>query len=111
MTYHSLHYNNQTFLDSLELDPERLLEGEKSKRLERYAVTLIENVFPFRKQIFSFLILYNLRTRRLYGLANAELCITLATLFRRFDMELQETDRSCVDPTYDFFGFFYLDLT
>ena len=46
----------------------------------------------------------NLLTRRLYSLAYAELYITLATLFRRFDMELHETDRSCVDPKYDYFA-------
>jgi hypothetical protein len=41
---------------------------------------------------------------RLWSLAYAELYLTLATLFRQFDMELYETDRSCVDPKYDYFA-------
>lgn len=45
-----------------------------------------------------------LLTRRLYSLAYTELYLTLATLFRRFNMKLHETDRSCVDPKYDYFA-------
>ena len=33
----------------------------------------------------------------------SELYLTVATVFRRFDMELYDTDRLCVDPKYDYF--------
>ncbi len=53
---------------------------------------------------FPLIIHSNPLTRGFRSLAYAELYITLATLFRRFDMELHETDRSCVDPKYDYFA-------
>lgn len=38
------------------------------------------------------------------SLAYAELHMTIATIFRRFDLELFETDRSTVEYTRDFFN-------
>ena len=38
-----------------------------------------------------------------YSLAQAELHLPLATVFRRFDTELFETTRKDVDPKHDFF--------
>ena len=37
------------------------------------------------------------------SLAHAELFLTLATLFRRFDLQLYETRREDVEPARDFF--------
>jgi hypothetical protein len=40
---------------------------------------------------------------RLSSLARAELYLTLAAIFYRFDMELYETTRKDVDPKHDYF--------
>jgi hypothetical protein len=37
------------------------------------------------------------------SLARAELHLTLATVFHRFDMKLYETTRKDVDPKHDYF--------
>lgn len=37
-------------------------------------------------------------------LAYSEIYLCLATLLRRFDLELYETDSRCVDPKYDYFA-------
>ena len=39
MTHRFIHHNDQIFPDPLRFDPERWLQGERSKRLERYLVT------------------------------------------------------------------------
>lgn len=39
----------------------------------------------------------------MYSLAQAEMHLALATIFRRFDTELFETSRKDVDPKKDFF--------
>ena len=59
--------------------------------------------YPVSHSFALFLLVQQLTTW-LCRLAYAELYLTLATLFRQFDMELFETDRKCVDPYYDYFA-------
>ncbi|KAL8738593.1 MAG: hypothetical protein Q9181_000644 [Wetmoreana brouardii] len=88
MTHRFIHHNAEIFPDPFKFDPERWLQGEKSKQLEKYLVTFSKG----SRQCLAI------------PLAYTELYLTLATLLRRFDMELYQTDRSCVDPKYDYFA-------
>ena len=82
---YTMHHNEDVFPDSFEYKPERWLDQSKSpenmKRLSRYMTA------------------FGKGTRICLGmhLAYAEIFITLATLFRRFDFCLFETDRSAVE--------------
>ncbi|KAK3070560.1 hypothetical protein LTR53_010241 [Teratosphaeriaceae sp. CCFEE 6253] len=73
--------NGETFL------PERWLDPDAAPKLEKYLV-------PFSRG-----------TRNCLGmnLAKSEIFLTLAAVFRRFDLELFGTDRSDVDMAHDFF--------
>ncbi|KAK5675461.1 hypothetical protein LTS10_011903 [Elasticomyces elasticus] len=67
-------------------DPERWL-GPDTAKLERCLVNFSKG------------------TRNCLGLnlAKAEIYLTLAAIFRRFELELVDTDRSDVDMAHDFF--------
>lgn len=81
------HRDPLIFPDPMRFNPERWLTQPEGKKLERYLV-------PFSKG-----------TRQCMGinLATAEIYLTLATLFRRFNMELFETSSRDVQIIHDFF--------
>lgn len=87
-TYH-MHHNEKVFPDSFAFKPDRWLGNPKgpdgTKALSRYMVA------------------FGKGTRMCIGIniAYAEIYITLASLFRRFEFELFETDRSDVDFAQD----------
>ncbi|KAK5126470.1 hypothetical protein LTR85_010706 [Meristemomyces frigidus] len=85
MSTYIQHRNQELFPDPETFNPDRWL-GKDSSRLERYLVNFSKG------------------TRGCLGinLAKAEIFLTLATVFRRFDLELFETDRSDVDAAHDF---------
>jgi cytochrome P450 len=87
MTSMFIHKNSRIFPEPHEFRPDRWLQGNPRERLDRYLV-------PFSKG-----------TRACLGmnLASAEIYITLAAVFREFDMELYETTREDVDTVHDFF--------
>ena len=85
MTTYLLHVDPDVFPEPQEFQPQRWLAG---KELEKY-------LLPFGKG-----------TRMCLGmnLAYAELYLTLASVFRRFDMKLFQTTRRDVDIAHDFFS-------
>ena len=87
MTAVFMHENPTIFNDPHEFRPGRWL-GQEGVRLEKYFV-------PFSRG-----------TRACIGmnLAHAEIYMTLATVFRRFDLELFQTTRADVDLAHDFFN-------
>jgi cytochrome P450 len=88
MTSLLMHENPGIFPEPHEFRPDRWLQANSKERLDRYLV-------PFSKG-----------TRACLGinLAYAELYLTLAAVFRQFDMELYETTREDVDIVHDFFA-------
>jgi cytochrome P450 len=88
MTAGMLHENPRVFPEPCEFRPERWLKENAQERLDRYLA-------PFSKG-----------TRACLGmnLAHAELRLTLATVFREFDLELYETTREDVDVACDSFS-------
>jgi cytochrome P450 len=87
MTSIILHENPNIFPNPKKFDPDRWFEKD-AERLDRYLVN-------FSKGTRSCLGIY---------LAQAEIYLTLAAVFRRFDFELFQTDRSDVDVAHDFFN-------
>jgi cytochrome P450 len=87
MTSIILHENPSIFPDPKKFDPERWI-GEGAQRLDKYLVN-------FSRGTRSCLGIY---------LAQAEIYLTLAAVFRRFDFELFQTDRSDIDVAHDFFN-------
>jgi cytochrome P450 len=88
MTTLFIHHDETIFPDSHTFLPERWFEPAPNGRpLDRYLVSFTKG------------------SRQCAGinLARAELYIALAQVFRRFDLELFETDRSDVDIKHDFF--------
>ena len=82
-----VHQHPSVFPDPHRFDPDRWLQGEESKRLERYLVS-------FSRGQRACIGIY---------LAQAELHLALATVFRRFDLELTETQQDAVDVYHDNF--------
>ncbi|KAI9728590.1 MAG: hypothetical protein M1834_007618 [Cirrosporium novae-zelandiae] len=87
MSHRFIHHNQDLFPNSQKYDPGRWLQGEKSKYLEKYLVTFSRG----SRQCLAI------------HMAYAELFLALATVFRRFDMELYDTTRVNIDPKYDYF--------
>jgi cytochrome P450 len=87
MTSIILHENPCIFPNPKKFDPDRWI-GNGAERLDRYLVN-------FSRGTRSCLGIY---------LAQAEIYLTLAAVFRRFDFELFQTDRSDVDVAHDFFN-------
>ncbi|CZT10519.1 related to cytochrome P450 CYP3/CYP5/CYP6/CYP9 subfamilies [Rhynchosporium agropyri] len=88
MTSVMMHHNETIFPDSYTFTPERWLDPAAAKRLERYIVTFTRG------------------SRQCIGmhLAKAEIFLTTATVFRRYDLELYDTVRERdIDLAYDGF--------
>ena len=87
-----MHTNESVFPDSFAYKPERWLDNprgpDEKKYLTRYNIS------------------FGRGTRMCLGMhiANAELYIAFATIFRRFQFSLFETDSSCVDVYKDLLG-------
>ncbi|KAL9594435.1 MAG: hypothetical protein Q9179_005399 [Wetmoreana sp. 5 TL-2023] len=91
MTCVFTHQDEAIFPDHKAFKPERwLMSKGEGRRLEKYLLS------------------FGRDTRQCIGinLAYAELYMTVATIFRRFDLELFETDRSTVEYSRDFFNAF-----
>ena len=89
MTSIFIHENPTIFPEPKEFRPERWLKGHNSKEL-----------------LDKYLVNFSNGTRACLGmnLAYAEIYLTLAAVFRRFDLELFETTREDVDIVHDFFN-------
>ena len=88
MTSIFMHENERLFPEPKTFRPERWLTPESSGRLEKYLVN------------------FSRGTRGCLGqyLAQAEIYLGLAAVFRRFDLELYETTRDDIDVAHDFFN-------
>lgn len=89
MTSIFMHENPKIFPEPREFKPERWFKKSSAERLEKYLVN------------------FSRGTRQCLGinLAHAEIYLTLAAIFRQFDMELYDTIRERdVDMAYDFFN-------
>ena len=82
-----LHTNPDIFPEPYEFRPERWLQQDSAARLQKYMVAFSKG------------------TRACQGvnLAYAELYLTFAAVFRRFDLELYDTTRADVEVVHDFF--------
>jgi cytochrome P450 len=88
MTSIFMHDNPQYFPNPEMFDVDRWLKADSERRLEKYLVNFSKG------------------TRSCLGmnLAKAEIFLTMAAVFHRFDMELFETDRSDVEIVHDYFN-------
>ena len=86
MSHWLQHRDPNLFEDGDTFNPERWL-GTDAAKLERYLVPLSKGA----------------RNCLGLNLAKSEIFLTLAAIFRRFDLELFETDRSDADMAHDFF--------
>ena len=88
MTSIFMHDNPTNFPNPQVFDPDRWLKADSERRLGKYLVNFTKG------------------TRSCLGmnLAIAEIYLTLAAVFHRFDMELYDTDRSDVDIVHDYFN-------
>lgn len=88
MTSIFMHDNPENFPSPQVFNPDRWLKPDSERRLGKYLVNFSKG------------------TRSCLGinLAKAEIYLTLAAVFHRFDMELYETDRSDVDIVHDYFN-------
>jgi cytochrome P450 len=88
MTAMLIHDNETHFPEPRTFKPERWLDPGSRNRLEKYLVNFSKG------------------TRACLGrpLAEAEIHLALAAVFRRFDMELYETTRDDIDVAHDFFN-------
>ena len=90
MDNYAVSHDESIFPDSHTYNPDRWLNDPKA---------------PDGKQLSRYMVAFGRGTRSCVGmqLAYAELYIGLATIFRRFDFELYDTDRSAVDFYMDTF--------
>lgn len=88
MSLRDVHLDASVFESPRQFQPERWLDGNNKKELERFLV-------PFGRG-----------TRGCVGmhLAMVELYLTIGNLFHRFDMELHETTEEDIRLTHDFFS-------
>jgi cytochrome P450 len=88
MTSIFMHDNSENFPSPQVFNPDRWLKADSERRLSKYLVNFSKG------------------TRSCLGmnLAKAEIYLTLAAVFHRFDMELYDTDRSDVDIVHDYFN-------
>ena len=88
MTSIFMHENPKYFPDPKAFKPQRWLKSSERNRLGKYLVNFSKG------------------TRGCLGqhLAHAEIYLTLAAIFRRFDMELHLTSREDIDVAHDFFN-------
>ncbi|KAL4922403.1 cytochrome P450 [Aspergillus aurantiobrunneus] len=87
MTSYLIHHNEQIFPDSREFIPERWMDQEKRKYLERYMVSFTKG------------------SRQCIGmnLARAEILLALSNIIRRLNLELYETTREDITIAHDLF--------
>ncbi|PGG99851.1 hypothetical protein AJ79_08403 [Helicocarpus griseus UAMH5409] len=87
MTSVFMHHNETIFPNSYEFVPERWLDLEERKRLERYLVS------------------FGKGSRRCVGqsLAQTTLLVSIATIFRKFVLELQDTSKVDIEIGRDLF--------
>ncbi|KAL2371504.1 hypothetical protein RJ035_002548 [Blastomyces gilchristii] len=87
MTSVLMHHNETIFPDSHKFVPERWLDLDERKRLERYLVS------------------FGKGSRRCVGqrLAQTILLITTATIFRKFELELRDTSSDDIEIGHDLF--------
>ena len=88
MSHHAIHHDPNIFPNPAKFDPDRWLRAEDPKKLEKYLVS------------------FSRGSRGCIGkeLAMAELCIALATVFRRFDLELADgASVEDIEPYHDEF--------
>jgi cytochrome P450 len=88
MTSIFMHDNPQNFPNPEVFNPDRWLKADDERRLSKYLVNFSKG------------------TRSCLGinLAKAEIFLTLATVFHRFNMELYETDWSDIEIVHDYFN-------
>ncbi|KIX97334.1 uncharacterized protein Z520_06786 [Fonsecaea multimorphosa CBS 102226] len=88
MTAMFIHENEKYFPEPKVFKPERWLNPGSRDRLEKYLVNFSKG------------------TRGCLGrhLAEAEIYLTLAAIFRRFNMEIYQTTREDIDVAHDFFN-------
>ncbi|KAJ5920007.1 hypothetical protein N7516_010865 [Penicillium verrucosum] len=88
MTSIFMHHNQAIFPNSQKFIPERWMDPEQKKNLEKYLVA------------------FSKRSRQCIGipLARAEILLALATIFREFEMELYETTVDDVRVVRDMFN-------
>ncbi|MCJ1462720.1 hypothetical protein MMC07_001323 [Pseudocyphellaria aurata] len=91
LTCYIQHHDERLFPASQTFDPDRWLENPKAPGTD--------------KPLSNYLVSFSKGTRNCLGmnLANAEIYIGLATIFRRVKMELFETQRDAVDMAADYF--------
>lgn len=87
MSHQFVHQDPKIFPDPKRFDPDRWIRAEDPRQLEKYLV-------PFSKG-----------ARGCLGsqLAMAELDIALATVLRRFDLEMWDTTVDDIEPYFDEF--------
>lgn len=87
----SMHHNEVIYPDSWSFKPERWLDDPRS---------------PQGKKLSRYMASFGKGTRICAGmsLAYAELQVAIAALFRRFDFELYQTDKSAVELARVMFG-------
>jgi cytochrome P450 len=88
MTSIFIHENSTLFPEPKRFKPERWLEPGAKEKLSNYLVN-------FSKGTRGCLGMY---------LAQAEIYLTLAAVFGRFDMDIYETSRADIDVAHDFFN-------
>lgn len=88
MTSIFIHDNERIFSDPKSFNPERWLEPGAKEKLSKYLVN------------------FSGGTRGCLGqyLASAEIYLTLAAIFSRFDFEIYKTTREDIDVAHDFFN-------
>lgn len=90
MGIYDVSHDEATFPDSFAYKPERWLDNPRA---------------PDGRQLSRYLVTFGRGTRACVGLqlAWAELYVGLASLFRRFELEIYETDKSDVELARDRF--------
>lgn len=103
--------NPRIFPEPEKFDPDRWINAAKSgQRLDRYLVSFGRGSRQCLGMKWVALPLFRLLSyhirpslTRTHSLAYAELYLTAATIFRRFEMELFETTSADVQMAHDFF--------
>jgi Cytochrome P450 len=109
MTVVDVHHDETIYPDSYSFIPERWLNSPKTQNgssLDRYFVAFGKGARSCLgiKYVFSAtFIIFQSHTYSNLSLAHAELYLALATVFRRFHLELYDTDVSDVKLAHDFF--------
>lgn len=100
MTAMFIHDNPDIFAEPAEFRPERWLRDGLEPKVEAEADKETE------ERLDRYVVNFSKGSRSCLGmnLAKAEIHLTMAAVFRRFDMDLFETTREDVDVAHDFFN-------